>query len=334
MSVSLNPGEVPELFDIETRSVDESREYVRSFVGHSRVNPVRERLALRYAVTSLGGLHAVKACSPDGAEFVHEDSGFAGLSVTLPIQGSLLIEAGGQVVEAGPADGAVVDVGGRRRSVYGGGLEMAYIVFEAALLREALAARLGREVTRFAFAPRFDRGLPNARLLTQLALAMVDGVRGEAPLLCAPIATHHLRQAMIDALVDGLPHDHAPLIRFAGTPGLLARPLRRAVEFMQAHAGTVLGLKDLAAAASTSPRSLQLAFQQAYGMTPMGYLRELRLQRVREDLLDPLQTGSVGSVARRWGFVHLGNFAGRYARRFGERPGETRRRGGRTPPGR
>jgi len=32
---------------------------------------------------------------------------------------------------------------------------------------------------------------------------------------------------------------------------------------------------------------------------------------------------TVGAVARRWGFAHLGRFSERYAREFGERPSDT-----------
>jgi transcriptional regulator GlxA family with amidase domain len=59
----------------------------------------------------------------------------------------------------------------------------------------------------------------------------------------------------------------------------------------------------------------------------MAYLRALRLEKVR-DTLSAAEPGSVSvtEVAARWGFVHLGRFAGAYSRAFGERPSETLRR--------
>lgn len=57
----------------------------------------------------------------------------------------------------------------------------------------------------------------------------------------------------------------------------------------------------------------------------MHYLRDLRLQRVRDELLSG--SGSpVASVALRWGFEHMGRFATQYRQAFGETPSQTLRR--------
>ncbi|MBT2504017.1 AraC family transcriptional regulator [Curtobacterium sp. ISL-83] len=103
--------------------------------------------------------------------------------------------------------------------------------------------------------------------------------------------------------------------------------LRRAVDFIHAHARDPLTVGAIACAANTSIRSLQENFRNVLGTTPMLYLREVRLDGVRADLLaaDP-HLSSVGTIAGRWGFSHLGRFAGEYAQRFGERPSHTLRR--------
>ncbi len=103
--------------------------------------------------------------------------------------------------------------------------------------------------------------------------------------------------------------------------------LRAAVEYVQAHAHEPLTVSDVAQAADLSVRGIQESFQRAFERSPMTYLREVRLGRVREELrtLDP-STTSVADVARRWGFAHLGRFAAAYAARFGEYPRETLRR--------
>jgi transcriptional regulator GlxA family with amidase domain len=59
----------------------------------------------------------------------------------------------------------------------------------------------------------------------------------------------------------------------------------------------------------------------------MAYLREVRLRRAHQTLLesDP-STTTVASVAHRWGFGHLGRFAAAHAGRYRETPVETLRR--------
>jgi transcriptional regulator GlxA family with amidase domain len=75
-------------------------------------------------------------------------------------------------------------------------------------------------------------------------------------------------------------------------------------------------------------RGLQDAFRRNLDASPADYLRRLRLDRVRQDLLaaDPLSGATVAGIARRWGFVHLGRFAQTYRTAFGELPGSTLQR--------
>jgi transcriptional regulator GlxA family with amidase domain len=81
---------------------------------------------------------------------------------------------------------------------------------------------------------------------------------------------------------------------------------------------------ELAAASSTSVRSLQESFRRSLGTSPMKYLRDLRLEQVHKELV-AAEPGpvTVTEVATRWGFVHLGRFAAAYRQRFTERPSDT-----------
>jgi len=75
-----------------------------------------------------------------------------------------------------------------------------------------------------------------------------------------------------------------------------------------------------------SVRTLHAAFQQQFGESPMSYLRRVRLDRVRSELVrsDPA-TVRVTEVAMRWGFFHRSRFAQQYRDRFGELPSATLR---------
>lgn len=80
---------------------------------------------------------------------------------------------------------------------------------------------------------------------------------------------------------------------------------------MQHNAGRPLTMTEVAAAAAVSVRALQQGFLHFRGTTPTDYLRNLRLQHVRRELLDPQAPHSVSGIALRWGFEHLGLFAAR-----------------------
>ncbi|WP_417520550.1 helix-turn-helix domain-containing protein [Marinobacter sp.] len=109
------------------------------------------------------------------------------------------------------------------------------------------------------------------------------------------------------------------------------RLVSTAREFMDAclQVGRVPSVADLCVVTGVSERTLQYAFRSAMQLTPVAYLRTLRLNRVRVDLLRaiPSQT-TVTRSAMQWGFVHLGEFARDYQRLFGERPSHTLARRG------
>lgn len=104
--------------------------------------------------------------------------------------------------------------------------------------------------------------------------------------------------------------------------------LRRAIEFVDEHAGDDITPATIAAAAHVSVRSLQLAFRRHLDTTPMAYLREVRMTRTHRDLSSGTVPGgdSVAEIAGRWGFSHHGHFGQAYRRAYGETPGETLRR--------
>lgn len=74
--------------------------------------------------------------------------------------------------------------------------------------------------------------------------------------------------------------------------------------------------------AGVSIRRLQQAFREHAGTAPLGYLRDTRLDRIREDLV-ACSDANVTEIAGRWGVVHLGRFSAEYRLSFGELPSQT-----------
>ncbi len=86
-------------------------------------------------------------------------------------------------------------------------------------------------------------------------------------------------------------------------------------------------LSELCATANVSERTLQNAFNDIMGMSPLTYLHRLRMHRARDELRKT-KTGSttVTDVAMNWGFWHFGEFSRAYNNCFGELPSRTLRR--------
>ena len=99
--------------------------------------------------------------------------------------------------------------------------------------------------------------------------------------------------------------------------------IARAETFLLEHAREPITIADIADAAGLSVRGVQAAFRRHHGITPLAYLRHIRLLLAREQLQSASEL-SVADVARWAGFAHLGRFAAAYRDEFGELPRQTR----------
>lgn len=76
-----------------------------------------------------------------------------------------------------------------------------------------------------------------------------------------------------------------------------------------------------------SRRSLELLFDRTMGISPARYLKVLRLNNIRRDLLsEDYKEDTIGNIAARWGVWHPSRFASEYKAMFGEHPSDARRR--------
>jgi AraC-like DNA-binding protein len=103
--------------------------------------------------------------------------------------------------------------------------------------------------------------------------------------------------------------------------------LHRAVTFIDEHAHTDVTIAEIAEATGVTIRAVQLAFRRHLSITPMQYLRQVRLGHAHRDLLaaDPAKV-KVTDVAHRWGFASTSRFATAYRQSFGVTPASTLRR--------
>jgi AraC family transcriptional regulator, ethanolamine operon transcriptional activator len=138
------------------------------------------------------------------------------------------------------------------------------------------------------------------------------------------LSTPEVRGALVDTLLDRL-SQLMPLPSVDVVRGANAR--RQLVDRAQEIAATRLEqpptVAELCDALGVSRRSLQYGFQEVWGVSPLSYLRVMRLNAARRTLKT---AGSVTDAATQLGFWHFGHFARDYQAMFGELPSATFRR--------
>jgi transcriptional regulator GlxA family with amidase domain len=151
-------------------------------------------------------------------------------------------------------------------------------------------------------------------------------LRGDDGLATQPRMAARWRDMLVSGLALTVEHPYGEE-EPAGMQGpRRPRTVKRALDAMHAEPWRQFTATDLAGVAGVGVRVLQEAFRQHVGMSPLTYLRRLRLDGVHAELSrsDPWQV-SVSEVAYRWGFTHLGRFAGAYRARYGTSPSQTLR---------
>ena len=94
--------------------------------------------------------------------------------------------------------------------------------------------------------------------------------------------------------------------------------------FIDEHAHEDITVVDIAAAAFVSVRAIQLAFHHQLDITPLAYLRSVRLDHAHRDLLAADSAHeTVTGVAYRWGFPSPTRFAAYYREAYGVQPSHT-----------
>lgn len=216
------------------------------------------------------------------------------------------------------------------------------IAVPAALLRDDPDDRADGPLP--AILPAVLSDSPALRRLGTLALAFLDAVEGGAT---AVFDRPEVRRALVSSLLVGVDAVFAgggtqEIARSAGQPGaqtgsrLIGQPVlslrsrtrlvERAREHLHEQREVPVTVAELCAALGVSRRTLQYSFQEVLGVSPVQFLRALRLNGVRRELRRTTPDERVADVAARWGFWHPSQFSADYRRMFGERPSETARR--------
>jgi len=142
-----------------------------------------------------------------------------------------------------------------------------------------------------------------------------------------PLVAEQLAHAAATAVLAGFPNTSMNTARASGSGRVPPAAIRRATDFIEAHAVEPLTLSDIAHASGVKPRALQAGFARHHDTTPMAYLRRVRLARAHRELAaaDPTAGDTVADIGARWGFGHQSRFCARYRRVYGCSPSHTLR---------
>ena len=98
--------------------------------------------------------------------------------------------------------------------------------------------------------------------------------------------------------------------------------IKRASAYIQEHVHDHITISALCSSSGVSERTLEYAFRETYQISPKEYIKSLKLNKVRSELIKGVDK-KISTIAAKYGFWHMGQFAADYKRLFGELPSDT-----------
>jgi AraC-like DNA-binding protein len=194
-------------------------------------------------------------------------------------------------------------------------------------LQDKLGAMIGTPVLRdLEFAAPADG--PEMQRLLRILLFLAEQLDGAEAKIPDQVLAEYEQLVMVSFLTANR-HNYSHLLdRAPRAPG--PWQVRLVEEYIEANWRAPLDIETLAAVTGGSTRSIFKAFKEARGVSPMAFVKRVRLENARRTLQQLDETISVIDVASQCGFLSPGHFARDYRMAFGELPSETLRHSRRT----
>lgn len=204
---------------------------------------------------------------------------------------------------------------------------------------DKLVVRLDRMLLEAALQKQLESGIkqdimfqPHLSFESEVGQSWLQTLAWACTLLSnTPTLSAHLSglisQSLATALLNFQDSNYSQTLHEVAEKQIIPAVVRKVEDYVEQHAQEAISLTELATHAGVSARAVQLSFQRFRGISPLQYLKEVRLRGARKDLNSGnAQNSHVSTVAMKWGFSHLGRFAAEYMRRFGELPSATLKR--------
>jgi AraC-like DNA-binding protein len=239
-----------------------------------------------------------------------------GLGLGIALQGNKRVTLGGKIYDYGPGQSLVTSVD----------LPVVSYVTAASTTQPYLGLRLdldGRRIAQVAaemeistpHASASERAMSVVALDEGLTQALIRLVRLlDEPALMGQIAPL-IEQEIIVRLLGG---EHGATLRHLIAAGSPSQQVARVINWLKLHFTEGFAIDDLASRAHMSPSTFRQHFRTVTGMSPLQYVKQLRLQDARQLMLN--EDIDAGSAAVRVGYESASQFSREYTRLFGEPP--------------
>jgi AraC-like DNA-binding protein len=219
--------------------------------------------------------------------------------IMLPIQDAMEARIAGQSVLCGPQRAVVSSP---RREYWarseGSGRRFRVCITDHAV-HEQLGAMLGQmPIGHLEFVPGMDLNNGFGRRFAGYILASIDDFERTGSIMGSALATVAFEQFMIGELLLRHPHNYSGALERLSR-SIASRDVKRAIDYIHANLESPLTISRIATTAGVPGQILFKHFRDAHGISPMRYVRNLRFERARQELMSAKPAARVTDIASR-----------------------------------
>jgi len=242
--------------------------------------------------------------------------------IYLPIAGELDIDVGSKRFSCEPEHVFVGDFSTIERLRLHEGRRHTGIAFGYEVVVRQLSELLDASVNKkLEFSAMMDCRSPAIGKISTAATLLWTILTNEPETFALGKFAELMFQSLAVLLLESVPHNYSAALARPVAPAI-PKHVKRAIDFMIVNVSMPMTIADVARESGCSLRSLHLGFQQYKGISPLQFLRQIRLEGVRRDLIGDGDHSTISQIAQRWGFTHMGLFAALYRDAFGQSPSE------------
>jgi len=239
-----------------------------------------------------------------------------GLGLAITVQGGKRVTLGNEVFDYGPGQSLITAVD----------LPVVSYVTRASSTEPYLGIRLeldARTIAKLATEIDFPSPLRESSVRAMSVVAMDEGLLEALirliRLLNQPTLSHQIapliQQEIAVRLLNG---QHGLTLRHLVALGSPNQQIAKVITWLKQNFSSGVSMDDLASKAHMSPSTFRQHFRAVAGMSPLQYLKNLRLQEARQQMMN--EELDAGSAAVRVGYESASQFSREYSRLFGEPP--------------
>jgi AraC-like DNA-binding protein len=243
--------------------------------------------------------------------------------IQTPIKGGGDVVCGKQHIITSPLRSSVLNPTLPSKMVWDADCWQAQVRLDRCLVERCLSEMLEKPLNS---PVEFDLGMDMSSDPGQVWWNTVQFVADEIPRLKALPGTdlmlRQLEHLLANTLLQIQSHNYSSELA-QQQPSIAPRHVKKSEAFIEAHSHEAITIEHIVAASGVSERALYQGFRQFRDLSPMRYLKFVRLQKVHEALRKAAPDDCVTRIASDQGFTQLGRFAVEYREKFGESPSDT-----------